>query len=52
MLIQRLLMLHADAIVTCLTKKFQKLAIEIENLKAFVSDETAVMKRRKKLRVR
>ena len=29
---------NADAIATCLTKKFQELAIEAGNLKAFVSD--------------
>ena len=34
---------NADAIVTCFTKKMQKLAMEIGNLKAFVTDGTSVM---------
>ena len=34
---------NADAIVTCLTKKMQELAMEIGNLKPFVSDGTSVM---------
>ena len=34
---------NADAIVTCLTKKMQELAVEIGNLKAFVSDGASVM---------
>ena len=33
----------ADAIVTCITKKFNELTLEIENLKAFVSDGASVM---------
>ena len=33
----------ADAIVTCITKKFKELTIEISKLKAFVSDGAAVM---------
>ena len=34
---------NADAIVTCLTKKMQELAMERGNLKAFVSDGVSVM---------
>ena len=34
---------NADAIVTCLTKKMQELAMEIGNLEAFVSDGASVM---------
>ena len=34
---------NADAIVTCLTKKMQELAMEIGNLKYFVSDGASVM---------
>ena len=34
---------NADAIVTCLTKKMQELAMEIGNLKCFVSDGASVM---------
>ena len=34
---------NADAIVTCLTKKMQEFAMEIGNLKAFVSDGASVM---------
>ena len=34
---------NADAIVTCLTKKMQELAMEIGNWKAFVSDGASVM---------
>ena len=33
----------ADAIVPCITEKFQELSIEISNLKAFVSDEASFM---------
>ena len=33
----------ADAIVTCVTKKFKELSIEISKLKAFVSNGAAVM---------
>ena len=36
------------AIVTCLTKKFQELAIGIGNLKPFVLDRTSVMTGRKR----
>ena len=35
--------LNADTIVACLTKKMQELAMEIGNLKAFVSDGASVM---------
>ena len=34
---------NADAIVSCITEKFQELKIEISNLKAFVSDGASVM---------
>ena len=34
---------NRDAIVTCLTKKMQEFAMEIGNLKAFVSDGASVM---------
>ena len=37
----------ADAIVTCVTKKFKELSIEISKLKAFVSDGAAVMRAQK-----
>ena len=33
----------ADAIVACITEKFKELTLEIENLKAFVSDGASVM---------
>ena len=33
----------ADAIVTCITKKFKEPALEISKLKAFVSHGAAVM---------
>ena len=33
----------ADAIVTCITERFEKLGIEIKRLKAFVSDGASVM---------
>ena len=36
--------LNADAIGTCLTKKFQEVAMEIRNLKVFVWDGASVMK--------
>ena len=34
---------NADAIVTCITKKFEELGMEIKKLKAFVSDGASVM---------
>ena len=34
---------NADAIVSCITEKFQELKIEISNLKPFVSDGASVM---------
>ena len=33
---------NADAIVSCITKKFEELQIEISNLKAFVSDGSSI----------
>ena len=34
---------NADAVVSCITEKFQERQIEISNLKAFVSDGASVM---------
>ena len=34
---------NADAIVACITKKFEELNIEISKLRAFVSDGASVM---------
>ena len=38
---------NANAIVSCITEKFQELQIQISNLKAFVSDGVSVVVDRK-----